>query len=295
MKKINLNKIVLTFLISVSALTANAQWAASVTAGSADYEVLFTQTYTNPASSYSTTLDDSFLYRDLGIDYSFGPHQVGVKFGGLASEPDAVNSTDTSNSNRSLVQGKRGGAERDEYSVFYTYRTDIGVALTAGYYSSTVDMDLTYTTDIADLGVYTGLAVYNGVSLTANRTDMFTIDNDGFFFGAAYGRPLSERTGIFVRLGYQDSDVEETISGTGTGTIGGTPTDLSYPAASYDYSGDAIVYGIGGYWAATETISLNFFYEVKDFSFSDDSGYVDATYGIEEEQSMFGLTLRYSI
>ena len=116
MKKINLNKIVLTFLISVSALTANAQWAASVTAGSADYEVLFTQTYTNPASTYSTTLDDSFLYRDLGIDYSFGPHQVGVKFGGLANEPDAVNSTDTSSSNRTATE--RGGAERDEYSVF---------------------------------------------------------------------------------------------------------------------------------------------------------------------------------
>ena len=197
MKKINLNKIVLTFLISVSALTANAQWAASVTAGSADYEVLFTQTYTNPASSYSTTLDDSFLYRDLGIDYSFGPHQVGVKFGGLADEPDAVNKNDTSVANRTL--SKRGGAERDEYSVFYTYRTDIGVALTAGYYSSSLDMDITYTQDIPDLGAYVGVAAYNGLSLTANVTDLTTVDNDGFFFGAAYGRPLSDRTGIFVR------------------------------------------------------------------------------------------------
>ena len=293
MKKINLNKIVLTFLISVSALTVNAQWAASVTAGSADYELVLTETLTNPDSVYTTTLDDSFLYRDLGIDYSFGPHQVGVKIGGLASEPDAVNSTDTSSANRTLSE--RGGAERDEYSVFYTYRTDIGVALTAGYYSSTVDMDLNYTLAIADLGVYTGQAVYNGVSLTANRTDLFTIDNDGFFFGAAYGRPLSERTGIFVRLGYQDSDVEETISGTGTGTIAGQVQDLSYPAATYDYSGDAIVYGIGAYWAATETISLNFFYEVKDFSFSDNSGYTNASYGIEEEQSNLGLTLRYSL
>ena len=293
MKKIKLNKIVLTFLISVSALTANAQWAASVTAGSADYEVLFTQTYTNPASTYSTVLDDSFLYRDLGIDYSFGPHQVGVKLGGLANEPDAVNKNDTSSANRTLTT--LGGAERDEYSVFYTYRTDIGVALTAGYYSSSVDMDLNYTLAIADLGTYTGQAAFNGVSLTANRTDLFTIDNDGFFLGAAYGRPLGERTGIFVRLGYQDSDVEETISGTGTGTIAGQVQDLSYPAASYDYSGDAIVYGIGAYWAATETISLNFFYEVKDFSFSDNSGYTNASYGIEEEQSNLGLTLRYSL
>jgi hypothetical protein len=293
MKKINLNKIVLTFLISVSALTANAQWAASVTAGSADYEVLFTQTYTNPASSYSTILDDSFLYRDLGIDYSFGPHQVGVKFGGLANEPDAVNKNDTSSANRTL--STLGGAERDEYSVFYTYRTDIGVALTAGYYSSSLDMDMAYTQDIPDLGAYLGNAAYNGLSLTANRTDLTTVDNDGFFFGAAYGRPLSDRTGIFVRLGYQDSDVEETLSGTGSATIAGQLQDLSYPAESYDYSGDALVYGIGGYWAATETISLNFFYEVKDYSYSDDNNTAETAYDIEEEQSMFGVTLRYSI
>ena len=293
MKKINLNKIVLTFLISVSALTANAQWAASVTAGSADYEVLFTQTYTNPASTYSTTLDDSFLYRDLGIDYSFGPHQVGVKLGGLANEPDAVNKNDTSSANRTL--SKLGGAERDEYSVFYTYRTDIGVALTAGYYSSSLDMDITYTQDIPDLGAYLGVAAYNGLSLTANRTDLTTVDNDGFFLGAAYGRPLSDRTGIFVRLGYQDSDVEETLSGTGSATIAGQVQDLSYPAESYDYSGDALVYGIGGYWAATETISLNFFYEVKDYSYSDDNNTAATVYDIEEEQSMFGVTLRYSI
>ena len=293
MKKINLNKIVLTFLISVSALTANAQWAASVTAGSADYEVLFTQTYTNPASTYSTILDDSFLYRDLGIDYSFGPHQVGVKLGGLANEPDAVNKNDTSSANRTL--SKLGGAERDEYSVFYTYRTDIGVALTAGYYSSSLDMDITYTQDIPDLGAYLGVAAYNGLSLTANRTDLTTVDNDGFFLGAAYGRPLSDRTGIFVRLGYQDSDVEETLSGTGSATIAGQVQDLSYPAESYDYSGDALVYGIGGYWAATETISLNFFYEVKDYSYSDDNNTANTAFDIEEEQSMFGVTLRYSI
>ena len=293
MKKINLNKIVLTFLISVSALTANAQWAASVTAGSADYEVLFTQTYTNPASTYSTILDDSFLYRDLGIDYSFGPHQVGVKLGGLANEPDAVNKNDTSVANRTLTT--LGGAERDEYSVFYTYRTDIGVALTAGYYSSSLDMDMTFTQVIPDLGAYLGVAAYNGINVTANRTDLTTVDNDGFFFGAAYGRPLSERTGIFVRLGYQDSDVEETVSSTGSATIAGSVQDLSYPAESYDYSGDALVYGIGGYWAATETISLNFFYEVKDYSYSDDNNTAETAFDIEEEQSMFGVTLRYSI
>ena len=179
--------------------------------------------------------------------------------------------------------------------MFYTYRTDIGVALTAGYYSSSLDMDITYTQDIPDLGAYVGVAAYNGLSLTANVTDLTTVDNDGFFFGAAYGRPLSDRTGIFVRLGYQDSDVEESISGTGSATIAGQVQDLSYPAQSYDYSGDALVYGIGGYWVATETISLNFFYEVKDYSYSDDNNTAETAYDIEEEQSMFGVTLRYSI
>jgi len=293
MKKINLNKIVLSFLISVSALTANAQWAASVTTGSADYEVVFTETLTNPASTYTETVDDRFFYRDLGFDYSFGPHQVGFKIGGLASSDDALDSVDTSNANRTV--SKKGGAERDEYSAFYTYRTDIGVALTVGYYSSSVDTDLTYTNDIPDLGAYTGVAAYNGLSLTANVSDLRTVDNDGFFFGAAYGRPLGERTGVFVRLGYQDSDVEETISSTGSATIAGQVQDLSYPSSSYDFSGDAIVYGIGGYWAVTDSISLNFFYEVKDYSYSYDDNTATASYDLEEEQDLFGLTLRYSI
>ena len=46
MKKINLIKIVLTLLISVSALTAHAQWAVSVSAGSADYEFAVTENLT---------------------------------------------------------------------------------------------------------------------------------------------------------------------------------------------------------------------------------------------------------
>ena len=50
-----------------------------------------------------------------------------------------------------------------------------------------------------------------------------------------------------------------------------------------------------GYWAVTDTISLNLFYEVKDFSYSldayDDGGGVQ----LEEKQDMIGLTLRYSL
>ena len=293
MKKINLNKIVLTILISVSALSANAQWAASVTTGSADYELTFLETYTNPDGSYSTSVDDRFFYRDLGIDYSFGQHQVGFKIGGLASSDDAVDKTDTTSGN--ATASTKGGAERDEYSAFYTYRTDVGVALTVGYYSSSVDTDLTYNYTFPDYGASTGIAALNGQSLTANVTDLTKIDNDGFFLGAAYGRPLSERTGIFVRLGYQDSDVEEFISSSGSYTIAGQTNDTNYPDSVYNYSGDAIVYGIGGYWAVTESISLNLFYEVKDFSYTDDSASSEGVvFDLEEKQNMFGLTLRNS-
>ena len=293
MKKIKLNKIVLTFLISVSALTANAQWAASVTTGSADYQVVFTETLTNPASTYTETVD-GFFYRDLGFDYSFGQHQIGFKIGGLSKSNGAIDIRDTS-PNASTVE--TGDAARDEWSAFYTYRTDFGVALTAGYYSSEVETNRAFSANIADLG-----GGFSGLSATLAQTADKVVDNTGFFLGAAYGRPLSERTGIFVRLGYQDSDADETIDATQVFTIPVQAGNNSEQTANATFkrtaelSGDAIVYGIGGYWAVTDSISLNLFYEVKDFSYSDNATYSDgATFDLDEEQDMFGLTLRYSL
>lgn len=60
-------------------------------------------------------------------------------------------------------------------------------------------------------------------------------------------------------------------------------------------NGDAVVYGVGGYWAVTDTISLNLFYEVKDFDYSLDAYADGGGVQLEEEQDMIGLTLRYSL
>ena len=293
MKKINLIKIVLTLLISVSALTAHAQWAVSVSAGSADYEFAVTENLTG-GETFTDAIDDRFFYRDLGFDYSFGQHQIGFKIGGLSKSNGAIDIRDTS-PNASTVE--TGDAARDEWSAFYTYRTDFGVALTAGYYSSEVETNRAFSANIADLG-----GGFSGLSATLAQTADKVVDNTGFFLGAAYGRPLSERTGIFVRLGYQDSDADETIDATQVFTIPVQAGNNSEQTANATFkrtaelSGDAIVYGIGGYWAVTDSISLNLFYEVKDFSYSDNATYSDgATFDLDEEQDMFGLTLRYSL
>ena len=52
---------------------------------------------------------------------------------------------------------------------------------------------------------------------------------------------------------------------------------------------------MGAYWAVSESYSLNLFYEVKDFDY-DKKTYEarNSKLKISEEQSMVGLTLRYS-
>ncbi len=285
MKKYNIVKIVFAILLSASPVIVHAQWAASITAGSADYEFQAIE------GEFSDVVTDTFFYRDLGIDYSWDRHQIGFKIGGLAKSENAIDIRDTSAAGSEETQGD---AARDEWSIFYTYRTDNGVALTAGYYTSELDTDRTFTFSTTNLAG-------TGLSASAIQQADKVVDNDGFFAGAAYGMPLSERTGIFGRLGYQWSDVEERIDATQTFTIPvqtGVATaynDSQSFTRTLDLSGSAIVYGVGGYWAVTDTISLNLFYEIKDYDYSEDAyeGVVGAVQ-IEEEQDNFGLTLRYS-
>ena len=283
MKKFNIVKILILISLSVSSLSAYAQWAVSVTAGSADYKLEAIE------GTFVDAIDDTFTYRDLGIDYSWGNHQVGIKIGGLAESNGAI---DIRSSTEISATVETGDAERDEMSVFYTYRTNIGVALTGGYYTSEVSSNRTFTRNYTNIGGFAGTYSQN-----ANKV----VDNDGFFFGAAYGRALSDRTGVYARLGYQDSDVEEQINATRDFTIpvqtglATAITDSDAFSRSLDLSGDAIVYGVGGYWAVTDTISLNLFYEVKDFNYSLDAYDNGGSVQLEEEQDMIGLTLRYSL
>ena len=65
-----------------------------------------------------------------------------------------------------------------------------------------------------------------------------------------------------MRLGYQDSDADETINADLVFTIpvqAGNNSEQTVTdtfTKTFELSGDAIVYGIGGYWAVTDSISL---------------------------------------
>lgn len=283
---------VLISALGIYSQSAYADFAVSVTAGSADYEL---EVIENPGAEneFVDAIDDTFFYRDLGIDYSWGNHQVGVKIGGLDESKGAIDIRDSSPQAATV---ETGDAKRDEWSLFYTYRTPWGIALTTGYYSSETDTTRNFSADIQDL-------LNNGSNVTAQLSQSAdkTVDNDGWFVGAAYGRPLTERIGVFARLGYQWSEMEESIDAARDFTIpvqtGVTQafTQSDSLSRSGDFDGNAFVYGVGAYWAVSESYSLNLFYEVKDFDY--DSGTYDGEtrpVKISEEQSMVGLTLRYS-
>jgi opacity protein-like surface antigen len=283
---------VLISALGIYSQSAYADFAVSVTAGSADYEL---EVIENPGAEneFVDAIDDTFFYRDLGIDYSWGNHQVGVKIGGLDESKGAIDIRDSSPQAATV---ETGDAKRDEWSLFYTYRTPWGIALTTGYYSSETDTTRNFSADIQDL-------LNNGSNVTAQLSQSAdkTVDNDGWFVGAAYGRPLTERIGVFARLGYQWSEMEESIDAAQDFTVpvqtGVTQafTQSDSFSRSGDFDGNAFVYGVGAYWAVSESYSLNLFYEVKDFDY--DSGTYDGEtrpVKISEEQSMVGLTLRYS-
>ena len=289
----NLNKTALLIgALGMYSQSAYAGFAVSVTTGSADYELEVTE-FAGTENQFVDAIDDTFFYRDLGIDYSWGNHQVGAKIGGLDKSKGAIDIRDSS-PQASTVES--GDAERDEWSLFYTYRTPWGIALTTGYYSSETDTARTFTADITDL-VGDGSGVTADFSQSADKK----VENDGWFLGAAYGRPITERVGVFARIGYQWSDMEESIDLEQTFEIPvqagvlEAQTQSNSGSRKGEFDGDAFVYGVGAYWAVSESYSLNLFYEVKDFDY-DNSSYDGGTDAVEisEEQSMFGLTLRYS-
>ena len=289
----NLNKTALLIgALGMYSQSAYAGFAVSVTTGSADYELEVTE-FAGTENQFVDAIDDTFFYRDLGIDYSWGNHQVGAKIGGLDKSKGAIDIRDSS-PQASTVES--GDAERDEWSLFYTYRTPWGIALTTGYYSSETDTARTFTADITDL-VGDGSGVTADFSQSADKK----VENDGWFLGAAYGRPITERVGVFARIGYQWSDMEESIDLEQTFEIPvqagvlEAQTQSNSGSRKGEFDGDAFVYGVGAYWAVSESYSLNLFYEVKDFDY-DNSSYDGVTDAVEisEEQSMFGLTLRYS-
>ena len=220
---------------------ATADFSAMVQAGVVDYELSF-----NYDGNKNTAIDSSHFSRDLILNYSHSPWDIkfGVKVGGL-STTESAEVGDGYSVNVS--------ANRPETSIFAT-KNVYGIPLTIGYYSSTLQYAAAYSD---------------------GDTETVELENNGFFVSGSYLKPLADKYGAFVKLGFQSSSVEDRVQY----TYGG-----SSAAYSTKFDGTALSYGIGFYYAINSKSSIVGTYEKKDFSYDDD-------YVLEE---MSGFSIGYS-
>jgi len=264
----------------------------SISAGSSDYEQNFEYSYdgvVNDDDGYK--LDGSFFYRDLTIDYSWGSHQAGIKIGGLANKDGVIDSnTDLSDLGFGQAQlVENASAERDERSLFYSYRWENGIALTAGYLWADIDVS------------GNAVASFSEFEYTQNRNYVDSIENNGFFLGLAYGRSFTDKFGGFVRVGYQQANLTEFYEDVISDSDG---TDFG---SGFQYvveaDGNATVGGVGLYYVVNPNWVVNLSYDVKDFSYDsaqpiiiDDGASIDTSGGktkVDESQNTMMVTLRY--
>lgn len=299
MKK-NITKLTSLALLMLST-QANAGFAVSSTVGSSDYELNFNNQYANGDTSVYG-IEDTFLYRDITFDYSWDNHQVGIKLGGLANQDDIINedrNIDTGIDGLDSLTTTTGGGSRDEKSIFYTYRFDNGLALTAGYYVSNFDVD-TSTEE-----------TFSGGTLYSGRQN-YDFENSGVFVGIAYGYSFSDRFGGYTRLGYQTSSFNKLTtyddtfidySKTGDSPWVETSVNNIQASSSYKVSGDALVYGFGLFYAVTENIVASLNYDAKSFSYDTAKPKIivdgtlldnnDFTQNIDEKQNTISASIRY--
>ena len=278
--------------LALSAQTVSAGVGISISAGSSDYEQSFEFSYDGVVEDENGyTMDGSFFYRDLTIDYSWGSHQVGVKFGGLANEDNVIESnTDLSDLGFGQAQlAENASAERDENSLFYSYRWENGIALTAGYLWA--DIDVSGKT----------VASFPDFNYTQTTSYVDSIENNGFFLGLAYGRSFTDKLGGFVRLGYQEANLTEFYESRSSDSDGADfGSGFQYAVES---DGSATVGGVGLYYVVNSNWVVNLSYDVKNFSYDsaqpsiiDDGAKVDAAGAgvkVDESQNTVMVTLRY--
>ena len=286
-----MNKMFLKTVLSSALLISMPSYAGfgiSASVGSSDYDLTYSASYDSGSTDGSAPETEeqvkgtSFIYTDLTLDYSVGAHQIGIKVGGLGNESLPGNYTAEEAAGNFT---EASDLERDEFSIFYTYRLDSGFTLTAGYYDSEVASDYS--------SAPVGEGPWNGYS------ESLTIDNSGYFFGVAYGKSFTERLGGFVRAGYQISEVDLTLNGAET-------YDAPFDQFDYDATGvatvdgKATVLGAGLFYALGENMSVTLYYDLKSFSYDDyqfafDDGFEpEGQSRFDEDQSTIGLTLRYS-
>jgi hypothetical protein len=289
----NKNLLIPAVFLLVSPLS-HADFALSVSGGQADYELVVAE-----EPDYTETVDGDFVYRDITLDYTTGSHQFGVKLGGLAQESDVISATESFTAAEGVlgVATDTGDLERDEWSLFYTYRLDQW-AFTAGYYSGESSLDRNFVVEYDYEGIGTR---------TQAQVAKKTIDNSGLFAGVAYGFMITERMGGFVRAGYQLSSVDETIDLAATDTLSGNlvfesglQTDEFAAIRNMDTDGSATVLGAGVFYGINENWSATLYIDQKSFNYDSgeytwSDGYGEPTpVKLDEEQQTIGLTLRYA-
>jgi hypothetical protein len=309
-----MKKTKIALLITASTLYGNLSyadgWAVSSTLGSSKYEYTLEEQAVDP---YTQTIDGSFLYRDIGIDYSWDAHQLSFKVGGLAKEEDVVTASEivgTSNFQ------DNGDVDRSEYQIAYTYRLENGISITGGYYKSTTNLDYVSSFDAPD---YFEDGSNIKVNDAGNRTK--EISSSGVFLGAAYGFSFTDRLGAYVRGGYQVSSMDTQIIGedhrialdpNGTAFY----TEDVYFNRKFDTDSTAMVGGIGVFYAVTDSLVASLNYDIKKYDYDTsryystgtydtdyygqvDSGDIDYSFEendvikMDESQSTLSLTLRY--
>lgn len=280
-------------------------WGITASIGQADYEFEVVE------EDYEQKINGDFFSRDIGLDYSWGNHQVAVKVGGLAEEDNVVDSTETEGTSNYTEQG---AVKRDDFQLSYTYRFDNGVSVVTGYYSGETNLDYENT--------YTDPDYFrdgSGFGVTALGTRQKELKNDGYFVGLAYGFSITERVGAYVKGGYQVASLKSTVTldDEFSAPLAGNFINEFNATRKYESDSKAFTAGLGLFYAINESWVASLNYDIKSFDY-DESSYnsvgtttitqdgvapvtepVDFTGGdsveikFDETQSLISMSLRY--
>lgn len=296
------------FIFSTCAFVASnsvmASWGFSASYGNSDYEYNVEVLDPDLAEAYSYDVGTDFGYVDLTLDYSWGDgkHQIGVKHAALLEETGLNPQEGFTDMSYTGISGlgynysSSADGERDETSLFYSYRFGGGWAWTTGYYSGSFENANTQTYSWNQTGLDLGLT-----ESSFPTSDTIVEENEvtGYFTGLGYGMSFGGGWGGFARLGYQWSEVENLYDASAVFSDGFEYRDQIY----VNSDGSATVFGVGVFYALSEDWVVTLQYDSKSYSYDASQpvvisdGEVQNTNGfgtsIDESQDTIYLTLRW--
>lgn len=251
-------------------------WGITASIGQADYEFEVQEVYEGE-EPYEQKINGDFFSRDIGVDYSWGNHQVAFKVGGLAEEDNVVDSTEAFGVESYTEQGD---VKRDDFQLSYTYRFDNGVSVVAGYYSS--DTTLNYTNSYSNPDYFND---GGSESTSAAGTRQKELENDGYFVGLAYGFSITERIGAYVKGGYQVASLESTVQGEDVFVAEWANNFRQGSEFSRQYKSDstALTAGFGLFYGINESWVASLNYDVKSFDYDESSYNSVGTYAVSAD------------